>query len=138
MTQFQEMSRNYLTLDNHKSKAYHLHTGRQLTGNANSLKETYIFDLILCCYALQRLLFTEPFGSTSRGEPALAILKRVDSTLYMYSLCVSICYVNLSCEWLILVFLFLKVNSNRYLPTKRLWVKWLSVNRLSVKRPVGK
>jgi hypothetical protein len=51
MTQFQEMSRNYLTPDNHKSKAYQLHTGRQLTGNANSLKETYIFDLILCCYA---------------------------------------------------------------------------------------
>jgi hypothetical protein len=40
MTQFQEMSRNYLTPDNHKSKSYHLHTGRQLTGNANSLKET--------------------------------------------------------------------------------------------------
>jgi hypothetical protein len=40
MTQFQEMSRNYLTPENHKSKAYHLHTGRQLTGNANSLKET--------------------------------------------------------------------------------------------------
>jgi hypothetical protein len=37
---FQEMFRNYLTPDNHKSKAYHLHTGRQLTGNANSLKET--------------------------------------------------------------------------------------------------
>jgi hypothetical protein len=40
MTQFQEMSTNYLTSDNHKSKAYHLHTGRQVTGNANSLKET--------------------------------------------------------------------------------------------------
>jgi hypothetical protein len=26
---FQEMFRNYLTPDNHKSKAYHLHTGRQ-------------------------------------------------------------------------------------------------------------
>jgi hypothetical protein len=39
-TQFQEMSRNYLTPDNHKSKAYYLHIGRQLTGNANSLKET--------------------------------------------------------------------------------------------------
>jgi hypothetical protein len=35
MTQFQEMSTNYLTSDNHKSKAYHLHTGRQLIGNAN-------------------------------------------------------------------------------------------------------
>jgi hypothetical protein len=40
MTQFQEMSTNYLTSDNHKSKAYHLNTGRQLTGNANSVKET--------------------------------------------------------------------------------------------------
>jgi hypothetical protein len=34
------MSRNYLTPDNHKSKAYHLRTGTQLTGIANSLKET--------------------------------------------------------------------------------------------------
>jgi hypothetical protein len=36
MTQFQEMARNYLTPDNHKSKVYHLHRGRQLTGNANN------------------------------------------------------------------------------------------------------
>jgi hypothetical protein len=51
MTQFPEMSGNYLTPHNHKAKAYHLHTGRQLTGNAKSLRETWIFDLIFCCYA---------------------------------------------------------------------------------------
>jgi hypothetical protein len=40
LIQFQAMSRNYLTPENHRSKAYHLHIGRQLTGNADSLKET--------------------------------------------------------------------------------------------------
>jgi hypothetical protein len=66
MTQFPEMSGNYLTPHNHKAKAYHLHTGRQLTGNAKSLRETWIFDLIFCCYATASTLIYQTVPSTNR------------------------------------------------------------------------